>query len=479
MQAMRIDRGKMRMTNTDSLIALLPCPFCGNAAELCCADEGKPTEFYWIGCTNDNCLTLGGYSAYSAVKAVKDWNTRTTQTNVGCESHIKHIEKSDGIYQCESLVETMENRKFASASIYWNSAIDACIKDVQQHFTESSIQKPVTGDAVQGNLSCGTGETAPASPTKPGTRTTGDLKAELIMVAGTGLQAALKGTCAGQGFNSPAPSTTENKDECRIAFNEWLARIATPIKGYVRPQIGDKELKLLGWEAAWKAKPSGYLPIDDPLRKKCRFPKAQQRGYSVSQGAGLESVTDIINGLHADIDEIVRVAKTNPKDIRGFLKANYAKHWNSCKRTELACSEISVNAGELLGSDTEVQQHGRHDGGSIPPAVSHLSSSPAPATESSDTYELTQHIEESLSYFCDEFPKIEGGVKIWESPISYHCGGITPNDLQTLLSILYARKPVSLKECIHAAYTEWLKDPGSLGDAVKSAFDTAGVAYVE
>lgn len=113
--------------------------------------------------------------------------------------------------------------------------------------------------------------------------------------------------------------------------------------------------------------------------------------------------------------------------------------------------------------------------------------------EISDNYELTQRIEESLSYFCDEFPHKEAKhVTVWTSPISYHCGGITPNDLQSLLSILYAQKPVSvdLEKCAKALYSErykedmweeakskrrWL-DP--IYAETKAVLDAAGVNYV-
>lgn len=76
------------------------------------------------------------------------------------------------------------------------------------------------------------------------------------------------------------------------------------------------------------------------------------------------------------------------------------------------------------------------------PMMAAASSANADQREISATYELTQRIEESLAYFCDEFPK-DKRPDVWKEPLSHHCGGITPDDLQTLLSILYASNPMS------------------------------------
>lgn len=107
-------------------------------------------------------------------------------------------------------------------------------------------------------------------------------------------------------------------------------------------------------------------------------------------------------------------------------------------------------------------------------------------SEISDIYKLTQRIEESLAYFCDEFPKSDH-PSVWIKPISYHCGGITPDDLQTLLSILYARKPVSvsLEKCVKAAASSSniFEDEAQITAAdwivAKAVLDAAGVKYVD
>lgn len=66
-----------------------------------------------------------------------------------------------------------------------------------------------------------------------------------------------------------------------------------------------------------------------------------------------------------------------------------------------------------------------------------------PPSEISGTKKLIEAVEESLSYFCDEFPDKWGKhAKVWESPISHHCGGITPHNLDGLLTHLYSTMPV-------------------------------------
>lgn len=99
------------------------------------------------------------------------------------------------------------------------------------------------------------------------------------------------------------------------------------------------------------------------------------------------------------------------------------------------------------------------------------------SSEISDNYELTQRLEESLAYFCDEFPK-DQCPDIWVKPISHHCGGITPNDLQALLSILYAaRKPVLLAHCVDVVGEFCENNMFDTEIVVKKCLEAAGVKY--
>lgn len=41
------------------------------------------------------------------------------------------------------LIEKLESRKFEGANIYWTAAIDACIKDIRQHFSDPEIMERV------------------------------------------------------------------------------------------------------------------------------------------------------------------------------------------------------------------------------------------------------------------------------------------------------------------------------------------------
>jgi hypothetical protein len=45
------------------------------------------------------------------------------------------------------------------------------------------------------------------------------------------------------------PQVSNKPDDCREEFEKWWAKITKPIKGYVRPQMGDKELAFMGWNA--------------------------------------------------------------------------------------------------------------------------------------------------------------------------------------------------------------------------------------
>lgn len=75
--------------------------------------------------------------------------------------------------------------------------------------------------------------------------------------------------------------------------------------------------------------------------------------------------------------------------------------------------------------------------------VSHVCISTQPS-EISIVDRLIGATEDLLAYFCDEFPKNNAkNLAIWASPVSYHCGGVSPNDLESILSILRTTKPVS------------------------------------
>lgn len=143
-----------------------------------------------------------------------------------------------------------------------------------------------------------------------------------------------------------------------------------------------------------------------------------------------------------------------------------------------------------------VRQHIKHDA-VIPENGPNTSRLIDKTSEISNNYELTQRLEESLAYFCDEFPK-DQCPDIWVKPISHHCGGITPNDLQALLSILYAaRKPVtvSLEVCAEALYSkrrdrilhprgeDWDTTNGATQrmyrDEAKAILDAAGIQHVD
>lgn len=113
------------------------------------------------------------------------------------------------------------------------------------------------------------------------------------------------------------------------------------------------------------------------------------------------------------------------------------------------------------------------------------------SSEISDIDKLITSVSESLAYFNDEFPKIEGGVKIWASPVSYHCGGVTPDDLEAILSILRTHKPVSIKNIGEKLRTESWTAPypcerlcefapcQCADDYAKFILKTAGVSYVD
>lgn len=113
-----------------------------------------------------------------------------------------------------------------------------------------------------------------------------------------------------------------------------------------------------------------------------------------------------------------------------------------------------------------------------------------PPSEITDVKKLIEAVEESLSYFCEEFPDRWGKhAKVWESPVSYHCGGITPNDLDKLLTYLYLMKPVpvSLEKCADAASVQmrkhlsryWDYESHVVVDIAKAVLDAAGVKYVD
>jgi len=57
---------------------------------------------------------------------------------------------------------------------------------------------------------------------------------------------------------------------------------------------------------------------------------------------------------------------------------------------------------------------------------------------------LIDRIEETLAYFCDEFPK-DKYPEVWSGHVSPHSGGITPDDLQSVLTMLYAAPKPEVK----------------------------------
>lgn len=54
---------------------LLPCPFCGEDAEIgWCKEDGKHERFY-VGCSRDNCCELD-QAFFDLDKCIDAWNTR-------------------------------------------------------------------------------------------------------------------------------------------------------------------------------------------------------------------------------------------------------------------------------------------------------------------------------------------------------------------------------------------------------------------
>lgn len=67
--------------------------------------------------------------------------------------------------------------------------------------------------------------------------------------------------------------------------------------------------------------------------------------------------------------------------------------------------------------------------------------------------ELISEIDLTLDYFQTEFPALanEKNRQVWADPISYHCGGISPDDLMKIRIILDAtREPVSVVDSARA-----------------------------
>lgn len=51
--------------------------------------------------------------------------------------------------------------------------------------------------------------------------------------------------------------------------------------------------------------------------------------------------------------------------------------------------------------------------------------------------DLIAQLEKTLQYFKDEFPQnTEAHNRVWTQAISYHCGGLTPNDIEALLALI-------------------------------------------
>ena len=65
---------------------LLPCPFCGSYAEI----VRPSTDFYIIGCSNEDCPMWSGLGFISDKRAIEFWNTRTPK-----EMHEKHTKTHD------------------------------------------------------------------------------------------------------------------------------------------------------------------------------------------------------------------------------------------------------------------------------------------------------------------------------------------------------------------------------------------------
>ena len=57
--------------------------------------------------------------------------------------------------------------------------------------------------------------------------------------------------------------------------------------------------------------------------------------------------------------------------------------------------------------------------------------------------QLVDEVEHTLYYFRTEFPKnCECNKQIWADSVSYHCGGVSPDDLEEISKLLRRLKPV-------------------------------------
>lgn len=73
----------------------------------------------------------------------------------------------------------------------------------------------------------------------------------------------------------------------------------------------------------------------------------------------LKEANETIDGLRVDLDQLIRVALTNPSDLQQFIKANYPRHYviwegqipaNDVARwDEIDIGELSIEAQRALG----------------------------------------------------------------------------------------------------------------------------------
>lgn len=124
------------MTTIESLIALLPCPFGKGTPK-----KSKSQYGHYIQVMQP-CPRYGEEEVYrtpyfhEADELYAFWNTRTTQTNVGCESLVALFES---------------HKRKSNVMTAWEEGANAGLSEAivlfRQHFTDSSIQKPGMGDA--------------------------------------------------------------------------------------------------------------------------------------------------------------------------------------------------------------------------------------------------------------------------------------------------------------------------------------------
>lgn len=208
---------------------------------------------------------------------------------------------------------------------------------------------------------------------------------------------------------------------------------------YVRPEcVGDYKHAIITWNKAWHTAIQHHSTLQAELVKALKAIKVIP-----TKGIRNEFINKGIDKAIAIVQQVMGAARNGSARNEGC-----ARHMG----------EPGTVPAEAIGAE------------GVCSTLPHQDSS-----EISETARLVIAIEESLDYFRAEFPK-DNHAKVWAEPVSYHCGGITPNDLEQISAVLRSQKPVSLAHCAYALSIA--KPPNQLnaGDAevyAKAVLDSA------